>query len=274
MKSKKLELPAPPTYQKPQLAIDNNKLLSDYGKSLSSGDFTGNLEWLKPLISNDNGQNALAYAQATLQPQFRDTIQQITNSAAANGSLNSSTFTDALAKASSDVNSNYQAILAQQAINDSNQSNQNRLNLFGTGLNTLQGTINNDRGLSGDENTFNLQNYDNLVAQAIQNNKNANSANVWQQAIGMFSPIGHDYLKSQGINSVPGYGVADIANIAGSFMGFGRGIGNSGGGQQQLSNIFRTGGSAPGAGSYAMNANPYMNSSPYSPNYNYNPFFN
>jgi hypothetical protein len=249
-KSKSLELPAPPTYKQPELGMSNNNLLSDYGKQLSSGDFTGNLSWLNPTINSNNTSLALAAAQGTLQPQFRDTLTQIRNEAAANGQLESSTFTDALARSQSDLNSQYQTIVSQQAINDSNLSGQNRLHLFGKGLDTLQQTIGNDVTFAGNENQFNLNNYSNLVAQAIQNNQNANKANGWQQVLGMVSPIGNDYLKSTGVNSVPGYGVADIAKIGSLFMG-GGGLGNVNGINGQI-NPFQ-GGSAPGAGAYASN---------------------
>jgi len=260
-KNQKLELPEPPKYVKPQLGIDNNNLLSDYAKQLSKGDFTGNLSWLSPTINNNNSALALSAAQGTLEPQFRDTLTKIRNEAASNGQLESSTFTDALARSQSDLNSQYQSIVSQQAINDSNQSNANRLSLFGTGLNTLQQSIGNDGGFSANENQFNLSNYDNLVAQAIQKNNNANMATGFQQVLG-FSPLGHDYLQSQGITNVPGYGVADVAKIAGSFYGMG-GMGGLSGGNtgpfgNSLNSTFRTGASAPGAGAYAMNSsNPF-----------------
>lgn len=222
-KNQQLQLPTQPTQYTNPLQQGDIKYQSGLGHDLTSGNFGGDLSWLQPLLNNNNGANALSAAQGTLQPQFRDTLQQINNQAAANGQLNSSTFTDALARSQSDLNSQYQSIVSQQAINDSNQNNQNRLNLFGTGLNTLQQGIGNEQQDSGATNQFNLANYDNLVANAIQNNQNANTANGWQQALGLLSPLGNDYLKSQGVNSVPGYGVGDIAKIGGAFMGFGGG---------------------------------------------------
>ncbi len=269
-KNQQLQLPAPPTFQTDPTATTGIPKLGSLGTQAATGDFTGDLSWLSPTVNVNNGANALSAAQGILQPQFRDTLQQINNNAAANGQMNSSTYSDALARSQSDLNSQYQSIVSQQAINDSNQSNANRLNIFGTGLNTLQSADQLGLNNQGQQNQFNLDNYQNLVAQAIQNNQNANSANGWQQAIGMLSPIGHDYLQSQGINSVPGYGVSDIAKIAGTAMGFGNiagGLGNTGQlGQSQIYNN-RLGLSASGAGINASN-NPFMNNSPYSPNYN------
>lgn len=225
-KGKPLNLPNAPTYQEDPMLRDTYQSLTGYGNQLSSGDFSGNLSWLSPLLNPNNSANALSQAQGILQPQFRDTLQQIRNEAAANGQLESSTFTDALARSQSDLNSQYQSIVSGQAINDSNQRNQNIMGLFGTGLNTLSGAASFGKSMQDSENQFNLQNYDNLVAQAVQNNKNANRANGWQQALGMLSPIGHDYLQSQGINNIPGYGTADVLKMAAPFMGgFGMGGG-------------------------------------------------
>ncbi len=270
-KNQQLQLPPTPTYQQPQLGMANNSLLSDYGKHLSSGDFSGNLSWLKPTINNNNSALALSAAQGVLQPQFRNTLQQINNNAAANNQLNSSTYTDALARSQSDLNSQYQSIVSNQAINDNNQSNQNRLSLFGQGLNTLQGTIGNDVGMTQNQNSFNLENYQNQVATTIQNNQNANNANGWQQLIGGLSPIGHDYLQSQGINQVPGYGVGQTLGMISTalpFMGGGQapaqgqglsGISTNPYGQQSGFNLSQGGinsryfNQAPFAGAYASN---------------------
>lgn len=271
-KNQQLELPTPPTQYRNPLQLGDIGYQSQLGHDLTSGNFDTNLSWLKPLINTNNSSNALSIAQNTLQPQFRDTLQQINNQAAANGQLNSSTYTDALARSQSDLNSQYQAMVSQQAINDSNQSNQNRLNLFGTGLNTLQQGIGNEQQDSGATNSFNLQNYDNLVAQAIQNNQNANSANGWQQALGLMSPLGNDYLKSQGINQVPGYSGGQVAQLGSMFVG---GLNGFGSGQQNLGTTLRTGGSAPAAGAYASNDLwKGISSNPSNGLYSYNPYIN
>lgn len=179
--SPKLDLPPTPNYYQNPLQQGDVNYQSGLGHDLTSGNFTGNLSWLNPTINNNNGQNALSYAQGLLQPQFRDTLQQINNNAAANNQLNSSTYTDALARSQSDLNSQYQSILSQQAINDSNQSNANRLSLFGQGLNTLQGAIGNEQQDTGSQNQFNLANYQNQVAAAI--------AQQGQQGGGVFGAL-------------------------------------------------------------------------------------
>lgn len=246
---KKLELPATPTQQFNPNLKPNIDFGSQYNTGLLQGDLTGDRAWLSPLVNNNNGANALSYAQGLLQPQFRDNLNTIRNEAANNNQLESSTFTDALARSQSDLNSQYQSIVSQQAINDSNQNNSNRLSLLGAGQNGLQAFTGLAQQQTNSENQFNLDNYSNLVANAIQNNKNANMANGWQQVLG-FSPLGHDYLQSQGIGNVPGYGVGDIAKMASLFVPGNGGFGNTGLNSQQG---LATGKSAPFAGAYASN---------------------
>lgn len=232
-KNQDLQLPATPTYQSNPTFKQGYQGLADYGNRLTTGDLTGNLSWLQPTVNPNNSAQALSAAQGLLHPQFRDTLNQITQSAANNNQLNSSTFTDALARSQSDLNSQYQSIVSQQAINDSNQANSNRLGLLGKGLDTLQSGTSFAGQDQNSENSFNLENYQNQVAKAIQDNQNANNANGWQQALGLVSPIGHDYLQSQGINQVPGYGVGQTLGFASTIMGAG---GFGGGGQAGLQN--------------------------------------
>lgn len=229
-KGKSLQLPAPPTYQTDSTFQQGNKSLLDYGQNLSGGNLPS---WLNSTINPNNSANALSQAQGILQPQFRDTLTQISNQAAGAGQLESSTFTDALARSQSDLNSQYQSIVSGQAINDANQANNNKLGLFGMGLQSLQQATGFGQSNQNNQNSFNLQNYDNLVANAIQNNQNSNKANGWQQFFGAMNPLAHDYLQSQGINSVPGYGLADTAKIAAPFVGASMGmpgLGMGGGG--------------------------------------------
>lgn len=219
-----LNLPPTPTYYQNPLQQGDIGNQSQLAGNLTSGNLPS---WLQSTINPNNSANALSAAQGLLQPQFRDTLQQINNNAAANNQLNSSTYTDALARSQSDLNSQYQSIVSQQAINDANQANQNKLSLFGSGLGTLQSAIGNEAQDTGAQNSFNLSNYSNQVASAIQQNQNANQANGFSQAIGLLSPVGHDYLQSQGINNVPGYGVGQTLGFASSAAGLGGGLGGS-----------------------------------------------
>ncbi len=229
-KSKDLQLPATPTqdaknYSGGDPILEQSKQgLYDYANQLISGDYSG-FGGLQDAVSlhPQNTQLALNAASGFLQPQYQQSNLDIQNMAIANNQNTSSTFTDALAKNALTLNSQYQGIASGAALQDAQSARANQLGLFGQGLNTLQGA--GQLGLSDQSETdqFNLSNYSNLVAKAIQDNQNANKANGWQQFGAMMSPIYHDYLGSQGINSVPGYGVADIAKIGGTFMGMGGG---------------------------------------------------
>lgn len=249
--SKSLNLPATPTYYQNPLQNQDIANQSNVANNLVNGNIPA---WLQSTINPNNSQNALTAAQGILQPQFRDTLQQINNNAAANNQLNSSTYTDALARSQSDLNSQYQSIVSQQAINDSNQANQNKLSLFGNGLSDLSGAIGSEQQDTGAQNSFNLSNYDNQVASAVQQNQNANKANPLTQIESMFSPIAHDYYQGQGINSVPGYGVGQTLQMAGSIAGLASGMGGlSGGGGFGSGGLFSY---SPGA---SASNNPFNN---------------
>jgi len=267
-KSKGPELPAAPKFQADPTAATGIPDLLKYGQELSSGDFGGRLSWLKPTISNDNTANSLAFAQAKLQPQFRDTLQQITNQAAANGQLNSSTFTDALARSQSDLNSQYQAILSQQAINDSNQSNTNRLALFGQGLNSIQNASQLGLSNQGQANDFNLQNYNNQVAAAIAGK--GTGSNMFG-GLGTALGAGAGFLiggpMGAGLGATIGGGLGGTIDASrggtgsAGFSGMGGGLGLLG--SSMLANPLTTsklGLSAPNAGAFASN-NPFSSNS-------------
>ena len=166
-KGQSLQLPATPQYQENPNLSPNITFGSDYFKQLLSGDFTGNLNWLNPLTNTNTSRDALSYAQGILQPQFRDNLDRIRNEAAANGQLESSTFSDALARSQSDLNSQYQALVSQGAINDAYQNNANRLNLLNQGSSGLQGFTSLAQNQTNSQNQFNLENYNNQVAAAL-----------------------------------------------------------------------------------------------------------
>ncbi len=223
-KSEDLELPATPTYQTDPVFKEGYQDLSKYANQLISGDYSG-FGGLQDAVSlhPQNTQLALNAAAGFLQPQYAQSNLDIQNMAIANNQNTSSTFTDALAKNALQLNSQYQGIASGAALNDAQASTQNKLGLFQQGLNTLQGATQFGLQNQNSQNQFNLENYSNLVAKSIQENQNANKANGWQQFGSMLSPVYHDYLQSSGINSVPGYGVGDIAKIAGAFTGMGGG---------------------------------------------------
>lgn len=217
-KGKTPQLPATPEFfsdPRFQGGIDN---MMGLGNRLTRFDFTGDLSPLQDTISLDPEVTKLAlqYAQNSLNPAFNDTIKGLKNEAANAGSLESSTFTDALATAGQNLNSQFQAITAQAGLDDRSRALQNRIDLFGTGLNII-GSATGYAGQNQEQkNQFNLDNYSNIVAKSI--NDNQKRLGTFGQIASFISPLAHDYNVSQGYVNTPGYGVADIANIASDFM--------------------------------------------------------
>lgn len=242
--AKGLSLPPTPTYeQNPYFSGGGIGDLYSLGNKTASGDFTGNLAWLAPTVDQNQSGNALSYAQGLLQPQFRDTLQQIDNNAAANNQLNSSTYTDALARSQSDLNSQYQSIVSAQAIQDTQQSNANRLSLFGTGLNTINSAVNYGGQAENSLNSFNLQNYQNQVAAALltQNQSGGLMGGIMGAIGGGLGGFATGGPIGAGIGAIGG-GIAGAtspaaSNVGGQFLQTGSGLFGQGQQTQAINRI-------------------------------------
>lgn len=172
-KSKTPSLPATPTFQSDPNYTQGINRMSSLGNRLTSFDFTGDLAPLADTINVDPEVTRLAlqYAQQSLTPAWGDTVKSIRNEAANAGALESSTFTDALTQASSNLQSQYQSIVTGAALEDRSNAMNNRMNLFGTGLNTISSATGLASQNQGQMNDFNLRNYENLVAKSQSEQK-------------------------------------------------------------------------------------------------------
>ena len=172
-KQKAPDLPAAPTYQADPTAQAVPKDLYSLGTKLTNFDFSGGLSPLQDTINYNPQQTQLALqsAQGYLTPAYNDLIQQTRNEAAANNQLESSTYTDALARNAFNLESQYQGITANAALHSAQTALQNRLSLFGTGLNTLESAGSQAQGNQSALNNFNLANYENQVAVALSKQK-------------------------------------------------------------------------------------------------------
>lgn len=136
-------------------------------------DFSGNLSPLQDTINTDPevSKLALSYAQNSLNPQFRLNRQNSVNDLANLGALESSTTSNAFAMQDFDLNSQLQAITSGAALEDRNRALNNRTNLFSQGLSNL-GSL----GLANQSqlNNFNLENYQNIVAKSLNDQKPQN----------------------------------------------------------------------------------------------------
>lgn len=143
------------------------------GNRLTNFDFSGNLAPLADTVNLDPEVTKLAlqFAQNSLTPAFRDTVTGLKNEAANAGALESSTFTDALSKAGQDLNSQFQAITSGAALDDRSRALNNRIGLFNEGTGLIDRSTGYGLQNQGQQNQFNLNNYDNQVAQAVNNQK-------------------------------------------------------------------------------------------------------
>lgn len=244
--SKEIDIPdipdAPEFANDPLLGSDRNLLSQLFGGLTSGGFLDPNdplLGFLNPLVSaNPEITNlALQQAQLALQPAFDRNIQDITNIAAANNQLGTSTFTDALSGSAENLNSQFQAITTGAALSDAQRALQNQLGLFGLGLNAGNQSIGFGLQAQGQENAFNQQNFENqLEAQQLQL-----AAQLGQEQGGFLGGITGALGGGLGGFALGGPIGAGIGALGGGFgggfgpQGFGGGLLNAGSGLFGLS---------------------------------------
>jgi len=113
----------------------------------------------------------LASAQGFLLPQFNDLTLQIKNQAAAANQLGTSTFTDALSKANQNIQSQFQGITAAAAVSSAEQALSNRVALVGLGGELSSRALKGALTGQNQRNQFNLQNFQNKLAEKAANAK-------------------------------------------------------------------------------------------------------
>lgn len=166
MSKKKIDQPDAPEFQAEQNVQPNINQLSDLGGRLTSFDFGGELSPLQDTIDLDPEVTRLAldFAQNSLSPAFNRTRQNTINELANLGSLTSSTTSNAFAQQDFDLNQQFQAITSQAALADRERALGNRLNLFGTGLNTLESATGLGLNQQTQLNAFEQQKFENQIA--------------------------------------------------------------------------------------------------------------
>lgn len=164
-KTKAPELPPVPTYQTDPVFKSGLDQMMSVGNDLISGNFAGNLNWLQDTTTVN--PDIIKGFFTGLQPSFQKMRQDTINTLAANGQLESSTTANALAQLDqniADTMTGKVADLQTQALN-------NRLNLFGTGLNTITTGTGMAQSNQNALNDFNLKNYENMVAKTLAEQK-------------------------------------------------------------------------------------------------------
>lgn len=252
MSSKKSSIPDTPQWQPdPNVAWSQDRLKEQYGYLMSGlttegGSLSGLLGDainISPEVSRLSQQ----YAQAQLDPAYRQQRQDVINTLEANNQLTGSTTASALGNLSADYMSSLTGMQAQYGLADVERALNNRMQLYTTGLNIGQNV--GQAGLQNQEqmNQFALQNYENQVAAAMMN-KNNSSAGMWGSLGGAAIGAGIGTLVA------PGVGTALGASLGGSIGG--AAFGGSSAGGQMSSGLGMLGGYMAGS-KYAPTAYTY-----------------
>lgn len=221
MAKNKVELPETPQYQTDPRFQQGIDKLSGLGDKLTSFDFSGDLSPLQQAVELDPQITQLALDQAknSLMPEFNLQRQNTINQLANTGGLQSSTASNAFAQQDQNLQQQLQAITSGAALDDRRSAINNRLGLFGQGLDTTQTAT----GFAGQEqnnlNTFNLQNYQNMVAKVF--GEESNSGGLFGGLTGAIGG-GLSGLAMTG-NPFAGLGGAVAGGVAGGFGSSGTG---------------------------------------------------
>ena len=181
------DFPARPEFfEDPRFTTGLSNIFSE-SESLRNLDFSGRPDLaattqLDPEITG----LALQQAQGALLPAFQRQRQDTINQLANLGALQSSTTADALAQAELGLTSQFQSITAGAALEDRSRALENRIRLFGTGLNLLESGTNIAGTSQAERNTFNLRNFENEVGAFLfdQGNKKGGITGALTGALG------------------------------------------------------------------------------------------
>lgn len=135
------------------------------GKRITGFDFTGDLAGMQDVI-NYSPQMTTMFLQglkAQLEPEYAAMRRDTINTLAAQGQLDSSVLPAALAEIEQNKQNQYIQQSTQFGLADIQRAMQNRMSLFGTGLNTMQYGTEATAAEQARLNQFNLQNYGNAA---------------------------------------------------------------------------------------------------------------
>ena len=168
-KKKAPSIPPAPSFQSNPYVNQATGSLMSLGTGLTSPTVAGLPEILRPTVetSPDITRLTLEGLAAQLQPYYRTGLQDITNTLEANNQLTGSTTASSLQNFQNDYLSGLTAAGAEAGIADINRALQNRIGLYGTGLNTIQAAGQLGLENQGQTNQFALQNYENQIASVL-----------------------------------------------------------------------------------------------------------
>jgi hypothetical protein len=227
----------PSFYVDPFLA-KNQQGLYDESVGLTSGNFSNLGSNMQEAInlSPDISRLATERYVAAQAPAYRTGLQNITNTLEANNQLTGSTTGSTLQNYENDYMSGLTAANAEAAIADVNRALQNRMTLYGLGMQGYQVGGNMALENQSQRNLFNLSNFDNEFGLSLMNQ---------QQNAGKYSTIGG--LLGGGLGFAVG---GPMGAMVGSGIGSQLGSSYGGGGNN--------GGFASAAQAYGYFQNPYQ----------------
>lgn len=173
-KSKSPSLPPVPSYWQDPLASQSNQALYNTGMGLMDESYYQNHPGLAEAVNLNPQitQNMLTQLRSQLDPILRTSRQDTINQLEANNQLTGSTTANSLNTLESDYENRLIGAGAEAGIADINRALQNRVGLFGTGLNAVQSAgqsaLTNQNAL----NSFNQSNYENQVAAVLNSQQN------------------------------------------------------------------------------------------------------
>jgi len=240
-KSKSPSIPDAPSFQADPNVGWSQDFLKGQSNYLINGLTTngGNLSGLlgdsinvNPLVSQYSQQ----LAQSQLDPAFRVRQQDMMNQLEANNQLTGSTTASSLGNLNADYMASLTGMQAQYGLADVERALNNRVQLYGMGLNTGQAVGSTALQNQNQMNQFALANYENQVASALMGQKSSGSP--WGSIGGAAVGAGIGTLIMPGVGTAVGAGI-------------GSSIGNSmfGGGSQSGASISNSFGQL---GGYAM----------------------
>ncbi len=211
----------PEFFQDPRIDQQVNNQLSTAQK-LKSLDLTGDLAGLADTISvnPEVTKMFLSGLQAQLAPMLRDARTATRNELAANNQLESSTSASMFGQLESDYQNKLLTQSTQFGLADIERALNNKMKLFGTGLDLQSNAIGGLRQDSSQRNQFNLSNYENLVAQSLYGQNDAGGL------MGGLTGAAGGALAGATIGGIPGAAIGGIAGgLAGGFGSSGVGMG-------------------------------------------------
>jgi len=156
-----VSLPATPKYFEDPKFTEGIDQLFGLGGRLTNFDFSGSLSPLQDVININ--PDMLKGFFSSLQPYYNQMRRGTMNELAATNQLESSVTANRLGQIDTDIANTLQGYTSQMI----QQALQNRISLFGTGLNTISGATGYAGQNQSQRNQFNLSNYENEVAAAL-----------------------------------------------------------------------------------------------------------